>query len=270
LKGTTFKFVSSRVAERAGQRKPASNREWRGLRWCQTRLWLSNPFEETNRMRLTDRLLSRTLVIAAAVLALGASSGVVFAETETLNLDPAHTRVGFSIRHFFTKVQGEFKNVSGTIEVDQANLNATRVNVEIETASINTNNDRRDTHLRSADFFEAEKNPKITFVSKSVDIKGTKGTMTGDLTMHGVTRPVTLDVEVGGFGKMGPMGTIGGFNASGTLNRKDFGIVWNKVFDQGPAMLGDDVALVIDVEAKTPMKAPPAAPAAAPAPSGGK
>ena len=221
-------------------------------------------------MRLTDHSLTRTLVAAAAAFALSATAGAVFAATETLNLDNNHTRVGFSIRHFFTPVRGEFKNVTGTLALDQANLNATKVNVEIETASINTNNDRRDTHLKSADFFDAEKNPKITFVSKDVDIKGTKGTLTGDLTMHGVTKPVTLNIEVGGFGKMGPMGTIGGFNASGTIDRKDYGILWNKVFDQGPAMLGDDVTLEINVEAKTPMKAPPPATAPAKAPAGGK
>ena len=252
-------------------REHASNGLSRGLPWYLARLRMFDPFEETNRMRLTDRLLSRTL-IAAAVLALSASAGAVFAATETLNIDPGHSQVGFGIRHFFTQVQGEFKTVSGTIEIDQANLNATRVNVEIETASISTNNDRRDGHLKSADFFDAEKNPKITFVSKSVDIKGMKGTMTGDLTMHGITKPVTLNVEVGGFGKMGPTGTVAGFNATGTLDRKDYGITWNKVLDQGGTMLGDDVTLTINVEAKTPMKAPPPAPAAAPAPApaGGK
>ena len=221
-------------------------------------------------MRLTDRLLSRTLVAAAAALALSVSAGAALAATETLNFDPAHTRVGFSIRHFFTPVRGEFKNVTGTIQVDQANLNATKVNVDIETASINTNNDHRDEDLRSDNFFDAEKNPKITFVSKSVDIKGTKGTMTGDLTMHGVTKPVTLNVEIGGFGKMGQGGTIAGFTAAGTLDRKEYGITWNKVLDQGATMLGDDVTLEITVEAKTPRQAPPAAPAAAPAPAGGK
>ncbi len=229
-------------------------------------------------MRLTDRSLSRTLVAAAAAFALSATAGAVFAATETLNFDNSHSRVGFSIRHFFTPVRGEFKNVTGTLALDQANLNATKVNVEIETASIYTNNDHRDDHLRSADFFDAEKNPKITFVSKTVDIKGTKGTMTGDLTMHGVTKPVTLNIEVGGIGKMGPGGTIAGFTASGTLDRKDYGILWNKLFDQGPSMLGDDVTLEISVEAKTPKPAPVAgaapkpsgAPATVPAPAGGK
>jgi polyisoprenoid-binding protein YceI len=197
------------------------------------------------------------LALAAALTV----STQAFAATETLNLDASHTRVGFSIRHFFTQVRGEFKNVSGTIALDQANLNASKVNVEIETASINTNNERRDNHLRTDDFFAAEKNPKITFVSKSIAIKDNKGTMTGDLTMRGVTKPITLDVEVGGIGKVGP-GTIAGFSASGKVNRKDFGILWNKTLDQGATMLSDDVTLEINVEAKTPQQAPKAAEAA--------
>ena len=219
-------------------------------------------------MRPTDRFLSRMLVASALALALAASAGAAFAATETLNIDPSHTRVGFSIRHFFTPVKGEFKNVSGTIALDQANLSASQVNVEIETASINTNNERRDTHLKSADFFDAEKNPKITFVSKSIAVKDNKGTMTGDLTMHGITKPVTLDVEVGGMGKMGP-GTVAGFTATGKLDRKEFGINWNKTLDQGGTMLGDDVTLEISVEAKTPPPTKPAETAAA-SPSGGK
>jgi polyisoprenoid-binding protein YceI len=212
-------------------------------------------------MRPTDRLPSRMLVAAAFALAVAASAGAAVAATETLNIDPSHSRVGFSIRHFFTPVRGEFKTVSGTIALDQANLDASRVNVEIETASINTNNERRDTHLRSADFFDADKNPKITFVSKSIAVKDNKGTMTGDLTMHGITKPVTLDVEIGGIGRMG-QGTVAGFTASGKIDRKDFGILWNKTLDQGGTMLGDDVALEISVEAKTPPPAKPAETAA--------
>jgi len=210
-------------------------------------------------MRPTDRRLSA--VYAAAVFALALAAGAASAATETLNLDPSHTRVGFSIRHFFTPVRGEFKNVQGTIALDQANLNASKVQVEIETASINTNNEKRDNHLRSADFFDAEKNPTITFVSKTIDVKDNKGTMTGDLTMHGVTRPITLAVEVGGIGKMG-QGTIAGFTASGKIDRKDYGLTWNKTLDQGGTMLGDDVTLEITVEAKTPPPPKPAETAA--------
>jgi len=207
-------------------------------------------------MRPTDRTLS-----VIAFLALAFTAGVASAATETLNLDPSHTRVGFSVRHFFTPVRGEFKNVKGTIALDQANLKESKVEVEIETASINTNNEKRDNHLRSADFFDAEKNPKITFVSKSIDVKDNKGTMTGDLTMHGITKPVTLAVEVGGIGKMG-QGTIAGFTASGKVDRKDYGLTWNRTLDQGGTMLGDDVTLEITVEAKTPPAPKPAETAA--------
>jgi len=210
-------------------------------------------------MRPTDRRLSA--ISAAAVFVLALAAGAASAATETLNLDSSHTRVGFSIRHFFTPVRGEFKNVKGTIALDQANLKESKVDVTIETASINTNNEKRDNHLRSADFFDAEKNPTITFVSKTIDVKDNKGTMTGDLTMHGVTKPVTLAVEVGGIGKMG-QGTIAGFTASGKIDRKDYGILWNRTLDQGGTMLGDDVTLEITVEAKTPPPPKPAETAA--------
>jgi polyisoprenoid-binding protein YceI len=200
----------------------------------------------------------RTLIAVATVLAFATSTGAALAATETFKIDPNHTRAGFSVRHFFTPVKGEFKNVSGTIEVDQANLNAAKVNVEIETASINTNNENRDKHLRSDDFFAAEKNPTITFVSKSLAIKDNKGTMTGDLTMRGITKPVTLDVNVLGFASMGKMGSVAGFTATGKVNRKDWDINWNRTLDSGGTMLSDDVDLEINVEAKIAPAAPPA------------
>ena len=209
-------------------------------------------------MRPTDRRLSATF---AAAFALALVAGAASAATETLNIDQSHTRVGFSVRHFFTPVRGEFKTVRGTIALDQANLAASKVDVEIDAASIYTNHEKRDNHLRTEDFFDVEKNPKITFVSKSIDVKDNKGTMTGDLTMRGVTKPVTLAVEVGGIGKQGP-GTIAGFTATGKVNRKDFGILWNKTLDQGGTMLGDDVTLEISVEAKTPPAPKPAETAA--------
>jgi len=199
---------------------------------------------------------------AAALLALVAATPS-FAATETFSLDGSHTRVGFSVRHIFTPVKGEFKDAKGTIELDPANLNATKVDVKIAAASINTNNERRDGHLKTEDFFFVEKHPEITFVSKSVTVgKDNKGKMTGDLTMRGVTKPVTLDVEVLGIQGSGP-GAVAGFSARGVLNRKDFGINWNRALDNGGALLADDVQLEIDVEAKIPKPAPaaPAAPA---------
>ena len=208
------------------------------------------------------------LLRALPVLSLLLFSPPAFAAVETLNIDASHTNVGFSVRHFVTPVRGEFKEVKGTIAYDSANPAQSKVQVEIPTASINTNHEKRDNHLRSADFFDAEKNPTITFVSTAIqlDPKTNKGTMTGDLTMRGVTKPVTLDVEMLGLMTAGP-GKVAGFTARGKLNRKDYGIVWNRALDQGGTMLSDDVDLIIDVEAKTPPPPKPAENAAAPAPA---
>ena len=210
----------------------------------------------------------RPALIAVAALALIGAATPALADVENLVFDQAHTNVGFSVRHFFTQVKGEFKEVKGTIAFDTANPNASKVEVTIPTASINTNNERRDNHLRSDDFFAAEANPTITFVSKAINVDATtkKGTMTGDLTMRGVTKPVTLDVEILGIMSTG-QGSVAGFTARGRLNRKDYGINWNRVLDQGGTMLSDDVDLIIDVEAKTP---PPPKPAEPAAPAGDK
>ncbi len=205
------------------------------------------------------------LLRAASALSFLVAASPALAAVETLNIDAAHSNVGFSIRHFFTPVKGEFKDVKGTIALDQADPNKSKVEVTIPTASINTNHEKRDGHLKSADFFDAEKNPTILFVSKtiSLDPKTKKGTMTGDLTMRGVTKPITLNVEMLGIMSHGQMGSVAGFTASGTLNRKDYGITWNRTLDQGGTMLADDVNLLIDVEAKTPQPPKPAEPAAA-------
>jgi polyisoprenoid-binding protein YceI len=211
------------------------------------------------------RSLRALTTSAFAVVALTLSAAVAPAAPIVLELDNSHTNVGFTVRHFVTKVHGEFKTAKGTIELDQADYSKSKVDVTIEAASINTNHERRDNHLRSEDFFDVEKNPTITFVSKSIAIgKDGKGKMTGDLTMRGVTKPVTLDVEVTGVQSMGERGTIAGFTATGQLNRKDYNILWNRTLDQGGTMLSDEVDLRIDVEAKTPQPKP-AATAAAPA-----
>jgi polyisoprenoid-binding protein YceI len=134
-----------------------------------------------------------------------------------------------------------------------------KVNATIKTASINTGVQKRDDHLRSADFFEAEKYPQITFASKKVAKKGTGYSVTGDLTMRGVTKEVTLDTEVLGT-YMNPFTKMpsAGFEMTGKINRKDFGMNWNKTLDEGGVVLGDDVNLVIRVEANVPAKDPAA------------
>ena len=205
------------------------------------------------------------LLRAVPALLLLAVASPAAAAVETLAIDASHTNVGFSIRHFFTPVKGEFKEVKGTIALDQEDPSRSKVEVTIPAASINTNHERRDNHLRSADFFDAEKNPTITFVSKSIrlDPATKKGTMSGDLTMRGVTKPITLDVEMLGIMSAGKSGSVAGFTATGKLDRKEFGILLTLALDQGGAMLADEVNLFIDVEAKTPQPPKPAEPAAA-------
>ena len=193
----------------------------------------------------------RFAVLAAAVLA--ASPALA---ADTYNFDKAHTTVLFQVRHIVTNVTGKFKDFDGQIQVDKANPAASTVDFTIQAASIDTNEPKRDEHLRSADFFDVANNPKITF--KSTSVKATaKDTysVAGDLTMRGVTKPVTLTVSYLGEGK-DPWGNEKlGFEVAGLLNRKDFNINWNKTLDAGGVLVGDEVKVQIAVEAN---KAKPA------------
>jgi len=193
-------------------------------------------------------------VYAAAALALLCLTAAAWAEPQTFELDKPHSLIGFSIRHFFTKVEGRFQDFSGTIVMDQKNPAASSVSVSIVTASISTANDRRDTHLKSNDFFAADSFPALTFKSTRIEPgTGSKFKVYGDLTMRGITKPVVLDAELLGVGPIGmggqAMGTKAGFEATTTVNRQDFHISWNKTLDQGGMMLGDDVAITLHVEA---------------------
>lgn len=192
------------------------------------------------------------VVVAAATLA---SASLALAETSSWKFDPAHSEALFSIRHIFTKVEGRFNDMQGSVVLDDKDVTKSSVDVTIKTASIFTNNDRRDNHLRSADFFDAEKNPTLTFKSTKV-IAGTEKNMfkvQGNLTMRGVTKPVTLDVEDLGGGAFGmggqKMGEKHGWVATTKVNRQDYGISWNKTLDQGGTLLGDDVAITLNIEA---------------------
>jgi polyisoprenoid-binding protein YceI len=193
----------------------------------------------------------RLAVLAAAVLA---ASPVLAADTYTF--DNAHTTVGFQVRHIFTMLGGSFDAFEGTIQVDQANPVASAVSFTIQATSINTREPKRDAHLRSADFFDVAKFPTITFKSTAVrPAAGGLYQVTGDLTMHGVTRTVTLPVQFLGAGK-DPWGNEKmGFELSTTLDRKDYGIVWNHTLDQGNVLVGDEVKVQISIEAN---KAKPA------------
>jgi polyisoprenoid-binding protein YceI len=174
----------------------------------------------------------------------------------TFELDPAHTNVGFGVRHIgINTVRGNFQAFTGTIQFDAKKPEASKINVQIDTASINTGNPKRDGHVKSPDFLDVAKFPKMTFVSKSVKPDGAGGfVVTGDLTLHGVTKPVTLKVtEFTGPGKS-PLDKKDHIGASvtGTIIRQDFGIVWNGggvTGIAGEAAVGNEIKLQLDVDA---------------------
>jgi polyisoprenoid-binding protein YceI len=207
-----------------------------------------------------------------AVLALLAAGTLpILADTETFTFDKAHTLVGFRIRHFVSKVEGRFKDFDGTIWIDRANPSASKVELTIQAASIDTSVEARDKDLRSDNFFDAAKFPTITFKSTKVVPKGSDSfEVTGEFTMHGVTKTITVPVKHGGFVKVkgrSGMGEKTGFEINFPLNRKDFGITWNRPLDQGGFMLSDDVDINIQIEANKQMPEPGAPPTAPPAKS---
>lgn len=165
-------------------------------------------------------------------------------------IDPAHSRAAFAVKHMmFTTVRGHFKVLSGHVHIDEQNPANSSVDAQVETASIDTGEPRRDEHLRSADFFDAQQYPTLTFKSTSVEhLGGNEYNVIGDLTIHGVTRPVTLKAEYGGQGKT-PFGTLAaGLSAKGKINRKDWGLNWNAPLEAGGWLVGEDVNIEIDLE----------------------
>jgi polyisoprenoid-binding protein YceI len=170
---------------------------------------------------------------------------------EPFAVDNGHSEPNFQIRHILSKLSGKFDDFSGKINIDRAKPAASSVEFTIKTASINTGNADRDKDLRGPNFFEVDKNPEITFKSSTIVPSKKKDVydVTGDLTMHGVTKKITIPVESGGFGK-DPWGNERtGFSVTTTLNRKDYGINWNKALDNGGVLLGDDVTININLEA---------------------
>jgi polyisoprenoid-binding protein YceI len=183
-----------------------------------------------------------TLGLLAAALLLSTSA---YAKTYTIDGD--HSSATFTIRHLVGRVAGRFTKFSGTFDYDEKNPKVWKAAATIDASSNNTANDKRDSHLRTADFFDTAKYPTLMFKSTGVtDVSGNKAKLHGDLTMHGVTQPVVLDLEIGGVMKdpMGP-GTRAGAVATGKINRKDFGIT-NKMDSGG--MIGDDVDITLNIE----------------------
>ena len=169
----------------------------------------------------------------------------------TWNIDPEHTNVGFKVKHLMvTNVKGLFEKFTGTVDLNEKDITKSKVDVSIDTKSINTNVVKRDEHLRSADFLDVAKYPAMTFTSKKV-AKAGKGKLkvTGDLTLHGVTKEVVLDVEGPSAESKDPWGNIRkGASATARINRKDFGLNWNKALETGGFVVGDDVLISLEIE----------------------
>jgi polyisoprenoid-binding protein YceI len=166
-------------------------------------------------------------------------------------IDPAHSRFGFVARHaMVTKVRGHFADFAGTVHLDGSDLSASKVELEIKVASVDTSSEQRDAHLRTNDFFDAETYPTINFTSTAIETAGnTTYNVSGDLTIRSVTRPVTLEVEFTGAAKDPWGGERIGFEASTVINRKDFGVNFNAPLEAGGVLVSEKVTLEIDIEA---------------------
>ena len=167
----------------------------------------------------------------------------------TWKIDPTHSHVEFAVRHLMiSSVKGRFGVVEGTVVTDEGNPSAADVTVTIDTATIDTREAQRDAHLKSADFFDVEKFPTLTFHGTRITGAGDQFKLTGDLTLHGVTREVTLDVTAEGRGKDPWGGDRAGYSATAKIKRSDFGLTWNQVLEAGGIAVGDEIKIALDVE----------------------
>jgi polyisoprenoid-binding protein YceI len=169
---------------------------------------------------------------------------------QNYDIDVSHSGIHFSVRHMMiAKVRGTFAKWSGSITLDESDPSKSSFTASIDVASIDTKDEKRDAHLKSADFFDVEKNPTIIFVSRRVEAKGNDLKVTGDFTLHGITREVSLEVERTGGGK-DPWGNARqGFSARGSVDRRDFGLTWNTALETGGVLVGEKVEFEIEVSA---------------------
>jgi len=192
--------------------------------------------------------MKRTITTISTIIALVLPA---FAFASTWVIDPEHSNIGFKVRHLMvSNVKGSFDKYTGTVDINDKDITKSKVEVTIDTKSINTNVQKRDEHLRSADFFDVAKFPVMTFVSKKVTKAGNgKLKVTGDLNLHGVTKEVVLDVEGLSQEIKDPWGNIRrGATASTKINRKDFGLVWNKALETGGVVVGDEITITLEIE----------------------
>ena len=175
----------------------------------------------------------------------------VLSQAANYQIDPDHSSVQFKVRHLMvSNVKGDFNKAKGSVMIDDNNIPNLRVELTIETASVDTGHAKRDEHLRNADFFDVAKYPTVIFVSKKVMQAGQgKLKVTGDLTLHGVTREITMDVEGPTQEIKDPWGKFRrGATATGKINRKDFGLTWNRALETGGVVVGEEVDIYVEVE----------------------
>lgn len=195
-----------------------------------------------------NRISSTASILTVLALASGAFSS---ASAATWKIDPAHSHAQFSIRHMMiSNVRGDFSRISGIVDYDSKNLAKAKVSADIDVSTVDTGEPDRDKHLRGSDFFDTGKYPAMMFKSKKVTgIQDGKFKLVGDLTLHGVTKEVTLDVDGPTPEIKDPKGNIKiGASATGKINRKNFGITTGGLMDNGGALIGDDVTISIDLE----------------------
>ncbi len=170
--------------------------------------------------------------------------------TNRWDIDVSHSAIHFHVRHMvISKVHGRFARWSGALQLDEQDLTRSQIDVRIETASIDTQVADRDAHLKSPDFLDVERYPEMTYRSRRVEKRGDGYRVTGDLTLHGVTREVVLDAEFAGTGK-DPWGNErAGFSAKASLDRREFGLVWNTALETGGVLVGEKVEITIELEA---------------------
>ncbi len=190
---------------------------------------------------------------AVAMLCLGAGmllgATLAYAETARYDVDLDHSIVEFKVAHMVvSKTTGHFKDYTGFIEMDPDAGTVKTLEATIKTASVTTNHEKRDAHLRNPDFFDVEKYPTITYKMKSYKKAGDGYVAVGDLTLHGVTKEIALAGSFNGVAKDPWGNTRAGFTAEGKVNRKDFGMVWNKALDSGGLVVGDEVFIKLDIE----------------------
>jgi polyisoprenoid-binding protein YceI len=188
------------------------------------------------------------LFVAAAVLTL--SSSFTFAQSSSWKIDPMHSEADFTVRHMgISNVRGHFSNLGGTVTFNDSDITKSAVNATVDITTVDTGNSMRDNHLKSPDFFDAAKFPQMTFVSKQIVKKSGKLSLQGDLTMHGVTKPVELSLDGPSKDLTDQQGHVHrGFSAEGVINRQDFGMKFSGTTPGGDAMVSDEIKISLDIE----------------------